>query len=204
MSGILFIVSAASGTGKTSLVNKVISKDKSNLCLSISHTTREIRDKEIDDVNYHFISESEFNTMIQLNLFLEYAKVFGNYYGTSKDWVYETLESGKDVILELDWQGALQVKKIIPSAVTIFILPPSKKALEERLIARKRDSKKIISERLEKSCEEISYYKDYEYLIINNDFDVAVQEIEAVIQSSRLKTKVRQEKEQKLLDSLLG
>lgn len=186
MEGTLYIISAPSGAGKTSLVKAAIdSIDR--LGVSVSHTTRTIRPGETDGVNYHFTERDQFQAMINNNAFLEQAEVFGNFYGTSTQWVQDTLKQGEDVILEIDWQGAKQVRKLMPKAVSIFILPPSQAALRERLQGRGQDSEEVIQQRLAGSKEEISHYVEFDYIVINDDFDVALSELSGIIFSNRLK-----------------
>lgn len=180
--GKLYIISAPSGGGKTSLVNALVSK-LSNLKVSISHTTRKKRAMEQEGINYHFIDKEQFDQMAGKGDFLEYAEVFGNSYGTSKSWVRDTLNSGQNVILEIDWQGAQQTRKIMPEAIGIFILPPSKEILRERLESRESDSKTSISHRLSLAKEEISHSLEYDYLVENDNFVAAVTELAQVIQN---------------------
>ena len=186
MSGTLYIVSAPSGAGKTSLVRELI-KQVSNLKLSVSHTTRESRSGETDAVDYHFVSTEEFLQMVSRTEFLEHAQVFSHYYGTSEIWVKDQLKSGQDVILEIDWQGATQVRRLMPAACSIFILPPSRAVLEERLRNRATDSDEVIARRLAEAKQEMSHYSEADYLIINDDFDTAVAQLESIVLSHRTK-----------------
>src|SRR5580658_9763830 len=185
MSGNLFIVAAPSGAGKTSLVNAVLKQD-SALALSISYTTRAPRPGEIDHREYHFVAEAEFLAMIERGEFLEHALVFGNRYGTSSRWIQQQTAAGRDLVLEIDWQGAEQVRRLIPGAVGIFILPPTMEELERRLRNRAQDSDAIIQQRLIAARDEISHAGEFDYVIINKDFDVALADLAAVVRASRL------------------
>ena len=176
----LFIIAAPSGCGKTSLV-KALLRNSKNLAVSDSHTTRKPRKGEIDGENYHFVSNETFQQMISNNDFLEYAKVFGNMYGTAKTNIYEKLDSDISIILEIDWQGARQVRQNMPEVISIFILPPSKNVLLERLTIRGQDDKATISERMENSEKEMSHYNEFGYLIINDQFDSALYNLKAII-----------------------
>ena len=176
----LFIIAAPSGCGKTSLVKALLENSK-NLAVSVSHTTRKPRKGEIDGENYHFVSNETFKQMISNNDFLEYAEVFGNMYGTAKTNIYEKLDSNIKIILEIDWQGARQVRQNMPEVISIFILPPSKNVLLERLTTRGQDDKATISERMENSEKEMSHYNEFGYLIINDQFDSALNNLKAII-----------------------
>ena len=176
----LFIIAAPSGCGKTSLVKALLENSK-NLAVSVSHTTRKPRKGEIDGENYHFVSNETFEQMISNNDFLEYAEVFGNMYGTAKTNIYEKLDSNINIILEIDWQGARQVRQNMPEVISIFILPPSKNVLLERLTTRGQDDKATISERMENSEKEMSHYYEFGYLIINDQFDSALNNLKAII-----------------------
>ena len=176
----LFIIAAPSGCGKTSLVKALLENSK-NLAVSVSHTTRKPRKGEIDGENYHFVSNETFEQMISNNDFLEYAEVFGNMYGTAKTNIYEKLDSDISIILEIDWQGARQVRQNMPEVISIFILPPSKNVLLERLTTRGQDDKATISERMENSEKEMSHYNEFGYLIINDQFDSALNNLKAII-----------------------
>ena len=176
----LFIIAAPSGCGKTSLVKALLENSK-NLAVSVSHTTRKPRKAEIDGENYHFVSNETFEQMISNNDFLEYAEVFGNMYGTAKTNIYEKLDSNINIILEIDWQGARQVRQNMPEVISIFILPPSKNVLLERLTTRGQDDKATISERMENSEKEMSHYNEFGYLIINDQFDSALKNLKAII-----------------------
>ena len=180
----IFIIAAPSGCGKTSLVKSLI-EDSNNLSVSVSHTTRKMRQGEIDGKNYHFVSKATFDKMIINKEFVEYAEVFGNMYGTTKKNIKEKLDRNIDIILEIDWQGARQVRKNIPDAVSIFILPPSKQALYERLINRGQDDEVTISKRMENSEKEMSHFNEFDYLIINDQFDSALSNLKAIIDDFR-------------------
>lgn len=195
--GTLFIVSAPSGTGKTSLVNALV-RDTNHLKLSISHTTRSPRSKEIDGYNYHFIDEKRFKQMQMAGVFLESAEVFGNYYGTSAELVDKMLHEGHDMVLEIDWQGAEQVKEKMPDAISIFILPPSIEDLRKRLVSRGQDSDEIIERRMSKAMSELKHYHKADYLVVNDDFEDALKGMKAIIRSHRLKTD-----KQKIINSRL-
>lgn len=183
--GKLYIISAPSGAGKTSLVKQLVA-DVEKLIVSVSHTTRAMRKGEAQGKDYFFSPVESFKQMIVDDAFLEHAQVFDNYYGTSKQSVEETLHNGVDVILEIDWQGAQQVRKMLPSCVSIFILPPSIEILNQRLESRGQDSKEIIERRMRDAVEEMSHYDEFKYLIVNDDFKQALTEIKHIIFSHRL------------------
>ena len=199
--GTLFIISAPSGAGKTSLVGEILSRSD-NIQASVSHTTRERRSGEEDGVNYHFVTQSEFLKMVDDDSFLEHAEVFGNHYGTSESWVRMTLELGIDVILEIDWQGAEQARKHFPSSQSIFILPPSKQALQERLTLRGQDNKEVIDRRIAAATQEMSHYIDADYLIINDDFETARTQLESIIIAQRCRLPATDHRD--LLNDLLA
>ncbi|MDB9736893.1 guanylate kinase [Porticoccaceae bacterium] len=178
--GILFIISAPSGAGKTSLVADLLN-NMSNIKASISHTTRDRRPGKVDAVNYHFTSREQFVEMIEQGAFLEHAEVFGNFYGTSQQWVADTLAGGEDVILEIDWQGAAQVRKLFPESTSIFILPPSKQALRERLHKRAQDDSEVIEKRIAAATEEMSHYVEADFLVVNDNFDTALQQMMSIV-----------------------
>ena len=184
--GTLFIVTAPSGAGKTSLVDELLHQIK-NLLVSVSHTTRPIRPGEINGKNYHFIDERRFLSMLSNGDFLETADVYGHKYGTSSKWVNAELEKGNDVILEIDWQGAIQIKRQFPGACSIFILPPSLEALIDRLQKRQQDDNETIARRMAQAKEVISHVKDADYAVVNDKFDETVNEVSSIIQSRRLK-----------------
>ena len=184
--GTLFIVTAPSGAGKTSLVNELLHQIK-NLLVSVSHTTRPIRPGETNGKNYHFVDERRFLSMISNGDFLETADVYGYKYGTSSKWVSAELGSGNDVILEIDWQGAIQIKRQFPGACSIFILPPSLETLLDRLHKRQQDDDETIARRMAQAKEVISHVKDADYAVVNDRFDETVNEVSSIIQSRRLK-----------------
>jgi guanylate kinase len=186
MSGNLFIVAAPSGAGKTSLVSALLKQDN-ELALSISYTTRAPRPGEVDHREYHFVAEAEFVAMIGRDEFLEHAQVFGNRYGTSAPWIQQQTAAGCDLVLEIDWQGAQQVRKLIPGAVGVFILPPTMQELERRLRNRAQDTDVVIQQRLIAARDEISHAGEFDYVIINKDFDVALADLAAIIRASRLR-----------------
>lgn len=188
----LFIVSAPSGAGKTSLVRRAVADDE-NLAVSVSHTTRDRRPGDEDGTDYHFVNRAEFEEMIAADRFLEYADVFGNYYGTSVEAVEACLQADKDVILEIDWQGAEQVRQKLGDVVSIFILPPSRATLIERLRGRGQDSEGVIATRTAKAVLEMQQYHLADYLIINDDFEQALAELKAVVLANRV-VKARQAK----------
>jgi guanylate kinase len=175
-SGTLYIVSAPSGAGKTSLL-KVLLEDMKDIAVSVSHTTRAMRPGEENGVHYHFVDVESFQQMTAAGDFLEHAQVFDNFYGTSQAAVTAQLASGQDVILEIDWQGAQQVRKHFADAVSIFILPPSKAALRERLTDRGQDDEAIIDRRMRDAEAEMSHYAEFDYLVVNDDFDTAVADL---------------------------
>lgn len=186
--GCLYIVSAPSGAGKSSLINALLQRFASvmPMKLSISHTTREMRPGEAQDISYHFVTEDEFKSLIERDAFYEYAKVFDNYYGTSREIVEQWLDEGYDVLLDIDWQGARIIREKTPSAKGIFILPPSLEELNRRLVARGRDNASEISSRMEKAQREISHFNEYDYVIVNDNFDESVMKLRAIITAGRL------------------
>jgi guanylate kinase len=184
-SGTLFIIAAPSGAGKTSLV-KAISEQIDNTDVSVSHTTRKPRRDEKDGEAYHFIEETVFKNLVNQNRFLEYAKVFDNYYGTSRDWVEQELALSRNIILEIDWQGAQQVKSQLRNCVGIFILPPDYDTLRNRLVGRQNDDQETIERRMSAAREEMSHYKEFDYIVINDNFDQAVTELKAIITTTNL------------------
>lgn len=188
--GLLFIVSAPSGAGKTSMVQALLRRD-TQVGLSVSYTTRAPRPGEENGRHYHFVDRLEFERMIEHGDFLECATVHGNYYGTSERWVRTRLEAGTDIILEIDWQGASQVRKRIAGTTGIFIMPPSIETLESRLRTRAQDTEAVIARRLAAAREEISHLAEFDYVIINDDFDRAVEDMCAVVRASRLRTPIQ-------------
>jgi guanylate kinase len=190
MSGTLYIVAAPSGAGKTTLVCLLLEQD-SAVHLSISCTTRAPRPGETDGREYHFIDMAEFHRQIQADEFLEWAEVHGNFYGTSKKWIADQLTAGNDVLLEIDWQGAQQVRKLFPQAIGIFILPPSLDELERRLIGRDTDSREVITRRLAAAQAEMRHVGEFDYVIINNQLQEALDDLRAVVRASRLQFAVQ-------------
>lgn len=201
--GTLYIITAPSGAGKTSLVAALV-EETSHLVVSVSHTTRPMRPSEVDGVNYHFIRFDHFKVMIGQNAFLEHAEVFGSHYGTSQAWVEEQLDKGEDVILEIDWQGAKQVRDLMPDAVSLFIIPPSQKALRDRLIGRKTDDESVIEKRMDLAVNEMSHYDKSDYLIINDQFEDALFDLKAIIRAQRLVMAFQRTYRQALLRELLS
>lgn len=203
LAGTLYILSAPSGAGKTSLVKALLQQDP-QVVVSVSHTTRAMRPGEQDGADYNFVSMDAFNALIEEGQFLEYAEVFGNKYGTSQQWVRDQLRAGLDVILEIDWQGAEQVRHLMPEAVTVFILPPSRAALRERLNARGQDSEEVIAGRMAEATNEMSHYPEYDYLLINDDFEQALDQLASLFKARRLRQEVQQQKQAGLLAELLS
>lgn len=199
-SGNLYVIAAPSGTGKTTLV-KALVESLPNITVSISHTTRAKRPNEVHGVNYYFIDKKEFEHLVTKNEFLEYAIIFENYYGTSKQWVEETLAKGIDVILEIDWQGHLQIKSLFPDAIGIFLLPPSLESLKERLIKRNQDNEVVIKKRLADAKETVSHVHDFEYLVINDDFSKALTNLQHIVAAGRLLQKRQTTEIQKLISA---
>jgi len=186
MSGALFIVSSPSGGGKTSLV-KALLEAEPEVRLSVSYTTRPARPGEIDGRDYHFVTLPEFERMLEAGEFLESALIYGNRYGTSQTWIERERAEGRDVLLEIDWQGAQQVRRLVRQVVSIFILPPSPEVLESRLRGRGQDSEEVVTRRLAAAREEISHVSEYEYVIINDDFNRAAQDLRSIVRAERLK-----------------
>lgn len=201
--GTLYVISAPSGAGKTSLVKALLEQDN-QVRVSVSHTTRGIRPGEEDGKDYNFVEMSQFDQMIADNQFLEYADVFTNKYGTSKVWVEEQLALGTDVILEIDWQGAEQVRKLMPACRSIFILPPSREELHNRLSGRGTDSEEVVNYRMEQATSEMSHYGEFDYVVINDDFNQALAELQAIFSADRLQLQRQTKKHDALLQSLLS
>ena len=185
MSGNLFIVCAPSGAGKTTLVDALLKAD-SGIRLSVSYTTRKPRAGEVDGREYHFVSQEKFQEMSAAGAFLESALVHGNYYGTSQPWINDQRAAGADILLEIDWQGAAQVRKMMPDAIGIFILPPSFEALVSRLNKRAQDPPDVIARRIAGAREEISHVSEFKYVIINDKFDKAVKDLVSIVRARRL------------------
>ena len=201
--GTLFIVSAPSGAGKTSLV-KALRQSCDGLAISISHTTRARRPGEEEGRDYCFVSRETFTDMVADGAFLEHAQVFDNFYGTARSTVEAALAQGTDVILEIDWQGARQIRALMPACRSIFILPPSRAALETRLSARGQDDAHTIARRMTDAISEMSHYGEYDYLVINDDFGEALAELRAIITATRLTTGRRAARQRTLIAGLLG
>ncbi len=201
--GNLYIISAPSGAGKTSLVKKLIATVE-NLIVSVSHTTRQSREGEIHGKDYFFVPVEDFRAMQNDNAFLESAQVFDNFYGTAKKTVETNLAQGDDVILEIDWQGAKQVRDLMPNSYSIFILPPSTHILRERLEGRGKDSVEIIDRRMQDAVAEMSHYGEFDYLVVNDDFNTALNELESIIMANRLQHKSQAIKLKSLIHDLLA
>ncbi len=184
--GILFIVSAPSGAGKTSLLRQLVPADP-RLVMSVSHATRAMRPGEEDGVHYHFVSVARFEQLVEESAFLEHARVFDNYYGTAEATVRQQLDDGLDVVLEIDWQGARQVRKRFPDSVSVFIAPPSIEALRDRLAGRGQDSEDVVERRMRDARSELSHFSEYGYLVINDDFDTALADLRAIVTAERLR-----------------
>ncbi|MEN8259035.1 MAG: guanylate kinase [Pseudomonadota bacterium] len=200
--GTLFIISAPSGAGKTSLVKR-LRAELDHIAVSVSHTTRDKRPGEIHGHDYFFVNATEFQAMLDNGAFLEHAKVFDSYYGTSKATVEDALAGGEDVILEIDWQGAQQVREMAPRCISIFILPPSRAILEERLRGRGQDSEETISRRMRDAINEMSHYNEFDYLIVNDDFECALFQLKGIIVTYRLEKSRQAEDQAPLIAALL-
>jgi guanylate kinase len=198
----LYILSAPSGAGKTSLLKALRERD-SALHISVSHTTRPMRPGEENGVHYHFLDKAKFEQKVEQGDFLEHAQVFGNYYGTDEASLRDQLESGEDTVLEIDWQGAQQVRHRFPEAVSIFILPPSPEALYDRLSNRGQDSEEVIQGRMQQAVSEMSHYGEFDYLVINDDFDLALDELAAIVTSQRLRIDRQSQRHSTMLSRLL-
>lgn len=201
-SGQLYIFSAPSGAGKSSLVEALI-KSTDGIGVSISHTTRAMRPGEENGVHYHFTDTADFERMVESATFLEYAKVFDNYYGTSQKALEERLSKGEDVILEIDWQGAQQVRKLMPYCISVFILPPTRSALEQRLNSRGQDSEEIIARRMQDATADMAHYTEFDYVIINDDFNEATKQLQAIVIAERQRLAVLEMNESAVLAALL-
>jgi len=202
MSGTLYIVAAPSGAGKSSLVNALLEREP-GIVLSVSHTTRPPRQGDIDGQHYHFVNRGVFERLVAENAFLEHAEVFGNLYGTSRAAVEPLLAAGRDVLLEIDWQGARQVRAVRPDCVSIFILPPSREELERRLRTRAADNAATIARRLAESREEIAHAGDFDYIIVNDQFADALGDLRAIVTSRRLRRDAQLARYSALIDDLL-
>ncbi|VFP88839.1 guanylate kinase [Candidatus Erwinia haradaeae] len=203
--GTLFIISAPSGAGKSSLIQSLLKiQSLLNIKLSISHTTRKMRPGEYDGEHYYFIEDHQFRSMINKKEFLEYAKVFGSYYGTLNQTVIRILQKGYNLLLDIDWQGARAIRQIMPNSQSIFILPPSKNELQRRLYHRNQDTASIISQRMSQAMTEISHYTEYDYLIINQNFEDALIDLKAIIQSENLRLDRQKSRADTLISKLLS
>ncbi|QYJ93467.1 guanylate kinase [Shewanella spartinae] len=202
--GNLFIISAPSGAGKSSLLSAILQDKPADMKVSVSHTTRQPRVGEVDGEHYHFVNVDEFKALIEANAFFEWAEVFGNYYGTSKAAIEVMLEKGIDVFLDIDWQGAQQVKQMMPEAIGVFILPPSKAELERRLTGRGQDSAEVIAGRMAQATSEISHYGEYDFIIVNDDFEQAQVDLKAIIRSQRLTRASQIHAQNDMLNDLLA
>ncbi len=200
--GTLYIFSAPSGAGKTSLVKALLAKID-GIEVSVSHTTRAMRPGEQDGADYHFINKDEFENLVEADAFLEHAQVFDNFYGTARVSIETRLAAGADVILEIDWQGAQQVRAWKSDALSVFILPPSRNALEERLRGRGQDSEEIIARRMRDAVSETSHYAEFDYLVINDQFELALQDLQAIVRARRLRQSAQARRHAAMLAALL-
>jgi guanylate kinase len=201
--GTLYIVAAPSGAGKTSLVKSLV-ETTPGVVVSVSHTTRPPRPGEQDGAHYHFVSPATFDAMLAKDAFLEHAQVFGNRYGTSRAAVSARLEAGLDVILEIDWQGARQVRALEPDSTTIFVLPPSREALRQRLANRGQDSPEIIEQRMAAALDELSHYAEFDYLVVNDEFSAALEALRAIVIANRQRRETQLTRQRELLTALLS
>ncbi|WP_455375717.1 guanylate kinase [Kaarinaea lacus] len=202
-SGSLYVIAAPSGAGKTSLVKSLLECTE-NIAVSVSHTTRAPRPGEVDGTHYYFVDVSSFEKLRDTDQFLEHAKVFDNYYGTSRQSVDTLLKKGSDVILEIDWQGAQQTRQLYPECCGIFILPPSRKALEDRLRSRGQDDDAVIQRRMRDAIAEMSHYREFDYLVINDDFEEALATLKSIIIARRQRTTIQVHRQERLLQELLA
>ncbi len=207
--GNLFILAAPSGAGKSSLIKALLERHteshnhNTEMQVSVSHTTREPRPGEIDGTHYHFVSRNTFEALIKKNVFFEWAEVFGNFYGTSRVVIENTLKAGIDVFLDIDWQGARQVKSQIPDTATIFVAPPSNDELRKRLTGRNQDSEAVIEKRMQKAKSEIEHYHEFDYIIVNDNFDAALEELSAIVSARRLRKEKQVVRHKALFEDLL-
>jgi guanylate kinase len=203
--GNLYILSAPSGAGKSSLINALLADlPCKEVRLSISHTTRNPRPAEEDGVHYYFTTHAEFEALIEKDHFLEWAEVFDNYYGTSLPMIEKSLEQGVDVFLDIDWQGARQIRQKVPNVKTIFILPPSREELKNRLVGRGQDSEETIAKRMAEAESEMSHYNEFDYVIVNDDFQQALAELKAILTAERLKLSSQEIRHKALIEQLLA
>jgi guanylate kinase len=202
--GTLYIISAPSGAGKSSLINALLAEQRSwDVQVSVSHTTRAPRVGENNGEHYHFVNVDSFKSLIDDNAFFEWAEVFGNYYGTSRITIEQALQQGTDIFLDIDWQGAQQVREMMPEAIGIFILPPDRNELESRLNKRGQDSSEIIAKRMSQAQSEMSHYNEYDYLIINDDFELASKELSSIVSALRNKQSKQSIVHQAMIAALL-
>ncbi len=202
--GTLYIVSAPSGAGKSSLIQALLATGKHDAAVSVSHTTRAPRPGEVDGVHYHFVSQEQFRQMIELGEFYEWAEVFGNYYGTSKGAIDRQLAQGTDVFLDIDWQGARQIREVAPDCQSIFIMPPSREELHDRLKRRGQDSEAVIAGRMAEAISEMSHYDEYDYLLINDNFEQTIEAFGAILLAKRLQTAGQARQNTDILKNLLA
>ncbi|NBV75263.1 MAG: guanylate kinase [Methylococcaceae bacterium] len=201
--GTLYIISAPSGAGKTSLV-KQLREDVDSIAVSVSHTTRAMRPGELDTKDYFFVTREEFSSMVADQAFLEHAQVFDNFYGTAQQTVTDNLANGLDVILEIDWQGAQQIKARLPAALSIFILPPSIEILQQRLQNRGQDSAEIIARRMRDAVAEMQHFAEFDYLVVNDDFQLALNQLKSIIMANRLRQNIQRQRLSILLNDLIN
>lgn len=201
--GTLYIISAPSGAGKTSLV-KQLRAEVDSIAVSVSHTTRAMRPGELDAKDYYFVSREQFSAMVAEQAFIEHAQVFDNFYGTAQKTVTDNLANGLDVILEIDWQGAQQIKALLPAARSIFILPPSIEVLQQRLQNRGQDSAEIIARRMRDAVAEMQHYAEFDYLVVNDDFQLALNQLKSIIIANRLRQDIQQQRLSSLLKDLIN
>jgi guanylate kinase len=204
-SGNLYILAAPSGAGKSSLLRALLDGNQTEeypMQVSVSHTTRAPRPNEVDGEHYHFVTHEEFKKLISEEAFFEWAEVFGNYYGTSRPVIEQTLSQGVDVFLDIDWQGARQVKAQLPDTISIFIAPPSEQALLERLNNRQQDSAEVIVDRMAKARDEISHYHEFDYIVVNDDFDNALGDLSTIVKSQRLVQRLQSQRHKTLFASM--
>lgn len=206
MKGTLYIISSPSGAGKSSLLKALFEQhnNDNSMYLSVSHTTRPPRPGEVDHVHYHFVTVDEFKNLIDRQAFYEWAQVFDKYYGTSRELVQQALQNGQDVFLDIDWQGARQMRKMEPEAKSIFILPPSLEELRQRLVKRAQDSEEVIANRMNKAQREISHYNEYDYCLINDDFDQTLNDLWSIINANRHTRVIIENNEGETLENLLA
>jgi guanylate kinase len=201
--GKLFVISAPSGAGKTSLVSALL-EARPNLVVSVSHTTRKPRTKEVEGRDYHFVTPAQFQELVGQDAFLEHARVFDNFYGTGRAQIREKLAAGKDVLLEIDWQGARQARLALPGCKSIFILPPSRAALEHRLHKRRTDSAETIARRLTEAAADMSHYNEFDFVVVNDDFERAEQELGAILDGAGHALQASRAELQPLIRALLS